>query len=356
MFRSLPRLTRQERRKSRLPALALPWLLFLIATLAALSCTGAGADGPAIPATEALPAVSVAPSAGTDSPAASPTQAGAVSVLASPTPSLTTSAAASPTVGTVAAACPPAIVPGEVPVYRYRVLAAYPHNPGAFTQGLVYTNSTLYEGTGLYNGLSSLRKVDLETGAILQMITLATDRFGEGIAVHGQRILQLTWLNEVGFIYNRDTFDLIGTFSYLTEGWGLTHDGTRFIMSDGTATLHFWDLQTLAEIGQVQVHDGRGPVPCLNELEYIQGQVYANVWQTDYLAIIEPATGLVTAWVDLAGLLETQGPITTANVLNGIAYDVEGNRLFVTGKWWPWLFEIELVGPLRRTHLPQVNG
>jgi glutamine cyclotransferase len=189
------------------------------------------------------------------------------------------------------------------------------------------------------------------------MHALQTNEFGEGIAVHGERILQLTWLNEYGYIYDRDTFDQLGRFSYPTEGWGLTQDGTRFIMSDGTATLYFRDLESLEVTGQVQVHDEHGPVTCLNELEYIDGQVYANVWQTDRIAIIDPATGSVTAWIDLAGLLESQGPPPSGSqpdVLNGIAYDIEGDRLFVTGKRWWRLFQIELVMP--RALLPQVSG
>jgi len=268
---------------------------------------------------------------------------------------------ASPTVASPIYACPPAIVPGETPVYRYRVLATYPHDQTAFTQGLVYTDGILYEGTGLYGG-SSLRRVELETGEVLQNYTVPDQYFGEGIALHGERILQLTWRplaagqDTIGFVYDRDSFEVLDTFTYPTEGWGLTHNGTRFIMSDGTATLHFWDLETLEEIGQVQVHDEKGPVPCLNELEYIQGQVYANVWQTDYVAVIDPATGSVTAWIDMAGLLESAGPAPSADVLNGIAYDVEGDRLFVTGKWWPWLFEIELIQMSARVHLPLVGG
>jgi glutaminyl-peptide cyclotransferase len=356
-------------RQGRLPALALPWLLYLVVALAALSCTASGSASLTVAPTGMVPETSIGPSPIATAATAAPTRATTATLLptpaanhtASPLPPGTSPALASPivspTVDTVAAMCPPPILPGEIPVYSYRILAAYPHDPGAFTQGLVYTGSILYEGTGLYNGLSSLRKVDLETGEILQIHSLRTDEFGEGIAVHGERILQLTWLNKRGYIYDRETFAPLDTFSYSTEGWGLTHDGSRFIMSDGTATLHFWDLQTLQEIGQVQVHDEHGALICLNELEYIQGQVYANVWQTDYVAVIDPGTGRVTAWIYLAGLLESQGPALSADVLNGIAYDVEGDRLFVTGKRWPWLFEIELVGPLtNRLVLPQVRG
>lgn len=359
----------QERRERHLPALVLSWLLLTVVALAVLSCTAGDASSTA-PANTSVPVASLVPSPGAISatatapqdllsPEADVTPAARDTALASPLASPTSplpSPEASPTAGTVAAACPPQILPGGAPVHGYRVVAAYPHDPGAFTQGLVYTESTLYEGTGLYNALSSLRRVDLETGAVLQIHTLRTDEFGEGIAVAGERILQLTWLNEHGFVYDRDSFALLDTFTYPTEGWGLTQDGTRFIMSDGTSTMHFWDLETLEETGQVLVHDAHGPVPCLNELEYVEGKVYANVWQTDYIAVIDPASGEITAWIDLAGLLETQGSYPSADVLNGIAHDVEGDRLFVTGKWWPWLFEIEPTGPPDRAFLPQVSG
>ncbi len=374
MFESRSQITGQQRER-RLPALALSWLLLVAAALAALSCTAAG-DGNATvsAATQTAPAATLAPSVTPVPPApsptvlapsrgAAPTRAATATRLPSPTTSPTRPAASpevSPTVVSPVYACPPTIVPGETPVYRYRVLATYPHDETAFTQGLVYTDGIFYEGTGLY-GRSSLRRVEPETGEVLQIYRLPAQYFGEGIALHGRRILQLTWQpvagqDTAGFVYDRDSFELLDTFFYPTEGWGLTHDGTRFIMSDGTATLHFWDLETLEEIGQVLVHDEIGPVPCLNELEYVQGQVYANVWQTDYVAVIDPATGSVTAWIDLAGLLESAGPAPSADVLNGIAHDVEGERLFVTGKLWPWLFEIELIEPSARIHLPLIGG
>lgn len=233
------------------------------------------------------------------------------------------------------------------PVYGYRVINSFPHDPGAFTQGLVYTDGILYEGTG-YWGLSSLRKVELETGQILQSVPLPSPgTFGEGITVWEDRIVQLNWRApvagepNVGFVYDKVGFTLLYTFTYSTEGWGITHDGTRLIMSDGSATLRFWDPDSLTEIGQVQVHDENGPVARLNELEYIDGLVYANVWLTDRIAIIDPETGQVAAWIDLTGLLDE--PTGSEDVLNGIAYDVQGDRLFVTGKWWPRLYEIELL-------------
>jgi glutamine cyclotransferase len=227
----------------------------------------------------------------------------------------------------------------STPVYSYRIVHTYPHDSAAFTQGLVYTGSVLYEGTGLY-GRSSLRQVDLETGEVLQIRNLPSQYFGEGIAVWDGEIIQLTWREHAAFVYNRDTFTQTGQFSYPTEGWGLTHDGQRLIMSDGTSNLYFRDTRTFSETGRVQVYDGSLPVTRLNELEYIQGQVYANVWLTDRIARIDPLTGQVTAWIDLAGLRPPG-----ADVLNGIAYDAAGDRLFVTGKLWPYLYQIELYLP-----------
>lgn len=228
------------------------------------------------------------------------------------------------------------------PTYTYSIVNSFPHDPGAYTQGLVYQDGVLYESTGLWRR-SSLRKVALETGAVLLFSALPRSFFGEGIALFGQEIVQLTWKSRVGFVYDRDSFRLLRTFTYPTEGWGITHDGQRLIMSDGTATLYFWDPETFEEIGRIEVFDDHGPVPRLNELEYVQGKVYANVFQTDLIAIIDPQSGAVTGWIDLQGLLDPADRSEPANVLNGIAYDDESDRLFVTGKLWPELFEIELV-------------
>jgi glutamine cyclotransferase len=228
------------------------------------------------------------------------------------------------------------------PTYTYKVLKVYPHDPEAFTQGLVFVDGALYEGTGL-EGRSSLRRVDLETGEVLQQRDLPAQYFGEGIAVLGQRIFQLTWRSHVGFVYGRERFDKQGEFAYATEGWGLTHDGKRLIMSDGTATLYFLDPDKLAQTGSVEVRDERGPVSRLNELEYVEGEIWANIWQTDRLARIAPKTGQVLGWIDLRGLLSPNDLGRPVDVLNGIAYDAQGKRLFVTGKWWPKLFEIEVV-------------
>jgi glutamine cyclotransferase len=228
------------------------------------------------------------------------------------------------------------------PVYSYRVIRSYPHDHQAFTQGLVYEAGELYEGTGL-RGQSSLRRVDLETGLVRQQHVLPKQYFGEGITIFGDRIIQLTWQSRIGFVYDRASFQLVQQFSYPTEGWGITHDGNRLIMSDGTANLYFLEPDTFTRIDHIEVHDDQGPVVRLNELEYVRGDVYANVWQTDRIARIELLTGRVAAWIDLTGLLSAAERQPHVDVLNGIAYDAENDRLFVTGKWWPKLFEIQIV-------------
>jgi glutamine cyclotransferase len=227
-------------------------------------------------------------------------------------------------------------------IYTYQVVNTYPHDRDAFTQGLIFVDGVLYEGTGRY-GQSTLRRVELKTGEILQLRRLPPQLFGEGVTIFGDRIIQLTWQNKVGFVYDKNMFELERQFSYPTEGWGITHDGQRLIMSDGTSTLYFWDPSSLAEIGQVQVYDDNGPVIKLNELEYINGEVYANVWQTNRIARINPDTGQVLGWIHLDGLLTAEDLSQPVDVLNGIAYDAEHDRLFVTGKLWPKLFEIRLV-------------
>ena len=234
--------------------------------------------------------------------------------------------------------------PDATPVYSYNIVNTYPHDPDAFTQGLVFDDGVPYEGTGLY-GESSLRRVELETGNILQIRELSDQFFGEGITIYGDSIIQLTWQSNIGFVYDKNDFELLQEFNYSTEGWGITHDGTRLIMSDGTSTLHFLDPQTFEEIGHIDVFDDNGPVTRLDELEYIKGEIYANVWQTDRIARIAPETGRVVGWVDLEGLLSAEDRGEPVDVLNGIAYDAQTDRLFVTGKLWPKLFEIELVSP-----------
>jgi glutamine cyclotransferase len=190
-----------------------------------------------------------------------------------------------------------------------------------------------------------LRRVDLESGEVLQLYSLPPEYFGEGITVWGDRIIQLTWKSGQGFVYDRESFELLDTFQYATEGWGITHDGTELIMSDGTRVLYFWDPETLAEVGSVEVYANGIPVTRLNELEYVQGMVLANVYQTDLIAVIDPHTGQVTAWIDLRGLLVREDLTEPVDVLNGIAYDAGSERLFVTGKLWPKVFEIELISP-----------
>ena len=231
--------------------------------------------------------------------------------------------------------------PQGTPRFTYRLLNSYPHDVDAFTQGLVFDSGVLYEGTGL-NGRSSLRRVELETGEVLQERTLDDRYFGEGIALVAGRIFQLTLSANVGFIYDRDSFSLQGDVAYETPGWGLAFDGDRLIMSDGSTKLYFRDPADFRLLSQVEVSVDGTPLDNLNELEFVRGEVFANIWQTDLIARISPATGDVLGLVDLSGLLTPQESVR-ADVLNGIAYDAEGDRLFVTGKLWPWLFEIELV-------------
>ena len=226
-------------------------------------------------------------------------------------------------------------------VYTYKVVKDYPHDREAFTEGLAFENGFLYEGTGL-NGSSTLRKVELETGNILQLHKLPAEFFGEGVTIYRDRIIQLTYRSNVGFVYNKDSFELLQKFDYPTEGWGLTNDGKHLIMSDGTSALYFLDPQTFREVSRINVHDKNGPVSGLNELEYVKGEIYANVWPTERIARIDPGTGSVVGWIYLKGLSNLPNE-NRDNVLNGIAYDPAGDRLFVTGKFWPKLFEIKLV-------------
>ncbi len=229
-----------------------------------------------------------------------------------------------------------------IPMYGYKILSSYPHDRKAFTQGLVSEDGILYESTGL-RGRSTLRKVELETGKVLQCKKLPEQIFAEGITIYGDKIIQLTWQSNVGFVYDKESFELLKTFKYPTEGWGITHNKQFLIMSDGTSVLHFLDAESLEKVGQIQVRDADGPVTRLNELEYVQEEIYANVWQSDRIARINPRTGQVTGWISLKGLLSLADYQHQVDVLNGIAYDSVGKRLFVTGKLWPRLFEIELV-------------
>jgi glutaminyl-peptide cyclotransferase len=223
----------------------------------------------------------------------------------------------------------------------YEVVKSYPHDRGAFTQGLVYLDGMFYEGTGL-NGQSTIRKVKVETGEVLQQRQIDEKYFGEGIAILGDKLVQLTWQSETGFVYDRESFKPLRTFSYQGEGWGLTHDGSRLIMSDGSATIRFLDPESLKETGRITVRDGARPIGNLNELEFVKGELFANVYMTDRIVRFSPKTGQVTGWIDLAGLLSPREAVGV-DVLNGIAYDAAGDRLFVTGKLWPRVFEIRLV-------------
>jgi glutamine cyclotransferase len=260
-----------------------------------------------------------------------------------PLPLVLLAAAAAITPGVTPAQ--PRRVPGAAPVAQSRVVRVFPHDPEAFTQGLVYLDGFLYEGTGL-NGRSSIRKVRLENGEVLQIRKLDPQYFGEGIAIVGNSLFELTWETEVGFVYDRTSFERTGTFTYKGEGWGLTYDGRHLIMSDGTSSLRFIDPGTRKEVSRVQVRDAGRPVERLNELEYVKGEVFANVWQAERIARISPKTGQVLGWIDLSGLLNTR-EAASVDVLNGIAYDAQQDRLFVTGKLWPKLFEIKVVEPVK---------
>jgi glutamine cyclotransferase len=234
------------------------------------------------------------------------------------------------------------------PVYSYRIVATYPHDPKAFTQGLQYLNGALYEGTGL-NGYSSIRKVDLASGRVLKMQPVSGLYFGEGITVIGNKLYELTWQSGVAFVYDATTFQQTGTFRYPGEGWGLTTDGKQLIMSDGTPSLRFIDPATFTEKSRITVTDGGRVIPRLNELEYIDGEIWANVWETDAIVRIDPRTGRVNSWIDMSGLLKAADRTAETDVLNGIAYDAQRKRIFVTGKKWPKLFEIQLSpAPVRR--------
>jgi glutaminyl-peptide cyclotransferase len=227
------------------------------------------------------------------------------------------------------------------PTYSYRVVHAYPHDPSAFTEGLFYQDGDLYESTGL-EGRSTIRREKLETGQILLERTVPSQYFGEGIIAWKDKLVELTWRSHIGFVFGLSDFEAHGDFHYPGEGWALTRDDHRLIMSDGTADLRFLNPETLEETGRLHVTDRGRPIANLNELEWVKGEIYANIWQTDLIARIDPTSGHVVGWIDLTGLLpaaERRG----VDVLNGIAYDAEHDRLFVTGKLWPRLFEIKLV-------------
>lgn len=223
----------------------------------------------------------------------------------------------------------------------YRIVHTYPHDRQAFTQGLVYIDGHFYESTGK-EGRSSLREEDLETGRILQFHEVPSQYFAEGLTDWKNTLVQLTWQSHVALVYDRATFRLLRTFSFPDEGWGLTHDAKSLILSDGSATLHFFDPETFRETRRINVKDKGKPVTELNELEYIHGEIYANIWHADRIARISPRTGRVIGWINLKGLMPRSQLTDDEAVLNGIAYDAAHNRLFVTGKLWPKIFEITL--------------
>ena len=229
---------------------------------------------------------------------------------------------------------------GHLPIYGYQIVRVYPHDARAFTQGLQYLDGVLFEGTGQV-GQSSIRKVELATGKVLQQREVPAPHFGEGITVWKNDLIELTWQTHVAFVYDKATFKPKKQFTYPGEGWGLTQDATSLIMSDGSDELRVLDPLTFAEKRRIKVTADGASLRNLNELEYVKGEIFANVWQTDYIARIAPDSGNVGAYVDLRGLL-TPAERANADVLNGIAYDAEHDRLFVTGKWWPKLFEIKL--------------
>jgi glutaminyl-peptide cyclotransferase len=255
-------------------------------------------------------------------------------------------AAARRTPAPPAAASPsPAAAPtdnaGPAPVHGYEVVNTFPHDPRAFTQGLVFHDGALLESTGQY-GESTLRRVELKTGKVLKQVKIEPQYFAEGLALLGGKLYQLTWQNKRGFVYDPQSFERRGEFRFDGEGWGLTHDGRSLILSDGTNQLRFIDPETFRVTRTVNVFDRGQPLRDLNELEYVRGEIYANVWHDDRIVRIDPQTGRVLGWVDLAGIIPRSELRDEEAVLNGIAYDADGDRLFVTGKLWPKLFEIRL--------------
>jgi glutamine cyclotransferase len=223
----------------------------------------------------------------------------------------------------------------------FKVINTYPHDKDAYTQGLVYENGVFYEGTGQL-GSSNLRKVEPETGRVLFQVNLESSLFGEGVAILGNKIYQLTWENKVGFVYEKSTLKQINKVYYQTQGWGLTTIGNKLVMSDGTNILYYMDPDQFSVISKLEVYDAEKKVDQLNELEYINGEIWANIWQTDLIARIDPSSGKVIAYIDLKGILNDPDTDTKVNVLNGIAWDQAGKRIFVTGKNWPKLFEIKI--------------
>jgi glutamine cyclotransferase len=239
------------------------------------------------------------------------------------------------------AATTPAASADQVPVYGYEVVNTFPHDPLAFTQGLVFQDGAFIESTGL-EGHSTLRRVELQTGRVIQSIDVPKFYFAEGMTLFAGKIYQLTWKGAKGFVYDPETFQKTGEFPYTGEGWGLTHDADSLILSDGSEQIRFIDPSTLKVKRTINVLDHGRPLEEINELEYVKGEIYANVWHDNRVARIDPQTGHINGWIDLSGLLRPGEAASPEAVLNGIAYDEQGDRLFVTGKLWPKLFEIRL--------------
>lgn len=232
------------------------------------------------------------------------------------------------------------VVPKQGPEqYSYKVVTKYPHDVGAYTQGLVFENGMMYEGTGQL-GRSEIRYVDFKQNKVIRSQKLNDNVFGEGVAIVGDKAYQLSWQNRKGFVYDKNTFKLIKEFNYTTEGWGLTYDGTDLILSDGSSTLYFYEPENFTLKRKLVVFDNQSDVNMLNELEYIEGEIWANVYQTDKIVRIDPKTGLVKATLNLDGLLTMDEQMNHTDVLNGIAYDAASKKIYVTGKLWPWVFEV----------------
>jgi len=247
--------------------------------------------------------------------------------------------------------CAATLAPAQTPD-TYQVVHTYPHDSQAFTQGLVYLDGHLYESTGL-NGKSSLREEDLDTGGILRFQDVPSKYFAEGLTNWGNTLIQLTWQDHVVLVYDRANLHFLHTLPYPGDGWGLTQDGAHLILSDGTPTLHFLDPLTLREARRITVKDRGVPVKELNELEFVHGEIYANIWHSDRIARIAPATGKVIGWIDLSGLYPKTDRSNPEAVLNGIAWDAAHDRLFVTGKLWPKVYEIKVIpGKPKPTAVP----
>lgn len=247
------------------------------------------------------------------------------------------------------------LLPAKAPEqYTYRVIKTFPHDTGSFTEGLVYQDGFLYESGGGYlkppkdqevTNQSSLRKVDLATGKVLKKVMLDSAVFGEGISIVGNKIVQLTYHEKVGYVYDKETFNKLSTFVNNTgvEGWGMCFDGTKLYMDDSTNRIWLLDKNTFKQIGYIDVYDDKGPVNSINELEYIDGKIYANIWQTNNIIVIDPKTGAVLEKIDLTNLYPQDKRSPGADVLNGIAYDAAGKRIFITGKKWPTLYQVEFL-------------